>query len=197
MDICIYGGAFDPVHKGHIKMALEVLEHYKFNKLIFMVSKEPPHKSAHKVNFNHRYNMVKLAVEPYKCFEVTDIEDKNNNLSYTYNSLLKLNKIYKGHKLFFLVGSDIFASIQTWYNYEKLFDLAIFIIGLRPGITFENMVESVPVNIAELIEKGDKIKLFHMDALDISSSEIRDNINKYIDYLPENVAEYIKTKNLY
>ena len=63
MKICIFGGAFDPVHKGHIEIAYSALETYNMDKLIFMVSKEPPHKSNHKVSFNHRFNMVKLVTD--------------------------------------------------------------------------------------------------------------------------------------
>lgn len=198
MNICIFGGAFDPVHKGHTAIALSAVKKYNFDKLLFMVSKEPPHKSTHKASFFHRYNMVKLAVSNMgDKFDVTDIEEKLHDLSYTFNSLTALKNIYPNDKLYFLVGSDIFASIEKWYNYKKLFDLACFIIGCRPGISFNNMINQVPKDIKERIEKKDKIELFQIDAVNISSSEIRENVKKYIDFLPADVAEYIIKNNLY
>ena len=116
MNICIFGGAFDPVHKGHIKIALSALKQFNIDKLIFMVSKEPPHKSSHKAEFIHRYNMVKLVTDKYSFFDVTDIENRSDTLSYTYNSLQEINKLYKNDNLYFLVGSDIFATIESFLS---------------------------------------------------------------------------------
>lgn len=195
MDICIYGGSFDPIHKGHIKIALDAIDYFNFQKLIFMVSYEPPHKASHNVTFNHRYNMVNLAIKNYDNLEVTDIENNGSQLSYTYNSLKTLKEKYENDNLYFLVGSDIFATIKTWYKYNELFDLATFVVGLRHENSFDNMINNIPNDIKNLI--NNKIKLFNMDAIDISSSKIRENIKKYLDYLPENVAEYIIENNLY
>lgn len=198
MDICIFGGAFDPVHKGHIAIAQSALKKYNFDKLLFMISKEPPHKSNHTASFIHRLNMVQLAISGLgDKFGVTDIEAKLKDLSYTYNSLSALKEIYANDNIYFLVGSDIFASIEKWYNYKKLFDLAYFIIGCRPGISFKNMIESVPDDIKKRIADKDKIELFEIDSFNISSSEIRQSIKKYLEYLPSLVAEYIINNNLY
>lgn len=198
MDICIFGGAFDPVHKGHIAIAQSAVKRFNFDKLLFMVSKEPPHKSNHTASFTHRLNMVKLALNGLDSkFDVTDIEAKLNDLSYTYNSLSALKEIYPNDNIYFLVGSDIFASIEKWYNYKKLFDLAYFIIGCRPGNSFKNMIESVPDDIKKRIADKDKIELFEIDSFYISSSEIRRGIKKYLEYLPSLVAEYIINNNLY
>lgn len=198
MNICIFGGAFDPVHYGHIKIALSALKQFNIDKLIFMVSKEPPHKSSHKASFHDRYNMVKLVTDEYDCFEVTDIENKSDTLSYTYNSLQEIRKIYYSDNMYFLVGSDIFATIKSWHKYNELFDFTTFIVGYRPGISFENMIKQLPLDIIKHIDECDKIKLFELnDAVNISSSFIRDNIEISYKYLPEKVYEYIKKNKLY
>lgn len=198
MNICIFGGAFDPVHKGHIAIAQSAVNKFCFDKLLFMVSKEPPHKSNHVASFDNRLNMVKLAVEELgEKFGVTDIEAKQEDLSYTYNSLSALKEIYKSDEIYFLVGSDIFASIENWYNYQELFDLAYFIIGCRPGISFQDMIEQVPFDIKKRIKDKNKIELFEINSFNISSSEIRESIYKYINYLPSNVASYIICNNIY
>ena len=197
MNICIFGGAFDPVHKGHIKIALSALKQFNIDKLIFMVSKEPPHKSSHKAEFIHRYNMVKLVTDKYSFCDVTDIENRSDTLSYTYNSLQEINKLYKNDNLYFLVGSDIFATIESWYKYNELFDFTTFIVGYRPGISFENMLGQLPKNIINRIEEHNKIELFQLDSVDISSSYIRENIEKSYEFLPEEVYAYIKKNKLY
>lgn len=198
MNICIFGGAFDPIHKGHIAIACSAVKQFNFDKLLFMVSKEPPHKTSHTAPFFHRLNMVKLAInELGERFGVTDIEAKRNDLSYTYNSLSALKDIYINDNIYFLVGSDIFASIEKWYNYKKLFDLAYFIIGCRPGISFQNMIANVPDDIKKRIENKDRIELFEIDSFNISSSEIRKSIKKYFEFMPESVVEYIMNNQLY
>lgn len=198
MNICIFGGAFDPVHNGHIKIALSALKQFNIDKLIFMVSKEPPHKSSHKASFIHRYNMVKLVTDEYEFFDVTDIENRSETLSYTYNSLQEIRKIYYNDNIYFLVGSDIFATIKSWHKYNELFDFTTFIVGYRPGISFQNMMKQLPLDIVKKIDEHNKIELFELnDAVNISSSFIRDNIDISHKYLPEKVYEYIKKNKLY
>ncbi len=197
MKICIFGGAFDPVHNGHIKIALTAIKHYKFDKLIFMVSKEPPHKNKHVANFGHRYNMVKLITDKYDFFDVTDIENKIAKLSYTYNSLIEIKKIYDNDEIYFLVGSDIFATIESWYKYNELFNYTSFIVGYRPGLPLKNMMDKIPDNIKQRIVDGNKIELLELDSIDISSSFVRDNIKKSKEYIPDDVYKYIELNNLY
>ena len=213
MNICIFGGAFDPIHTGHKLMAEIAMKKYSFNKFIFLVSKTPPHKKDHSEAFNHRFNMVKLVaddlnkefneIEKYKnkcSFEVSDIENQMDGISYTYNSLIFLKKIYKNDKFIFLTGSDIFSSIESWYNYKELFNLTDFLIGYRPGVEFNDMLEKIPENIRCKIENKDGIKLLDLNSINISSSEIRHNLlsnNNHFDYIEESVKKYIKEHGLY
>ena len=97
----------------------------------------------------------------------------------------------------FLVGSDIFATIESWYKYNELFDFTTFIVGYRPGISFENMLGQLPKNIINRIEEHNKIELFQLDSVDISSSYIREHIEKSYEFLPEEVYVYIKQNKLY
>ena len=141
--------------------------------------------------------MVKLVTDKYSFFDVTDIENRSDTLSYTYNSLQEINKLYKNDNLYFLVGSDIFATIESWYKYNELFDFTTFIVGYRPGISFENMLGQLPKNIINRIVEHNKIELFQLDSVDISSSYIRENIEKSYEFLPEEVYVYIKQNKLY
>lgn len=200
MNICVFGGAFDPIHSGHINIAKQSLNHFNFDKLIFMVSKEPPHKENHKADFFHRYNMVKIALKSINNdkFIVSDIENNMTEKSYTYNSLLELKKVYKESNLYFLTGTDIFSTITEWYNWEKLIDITNFIIGYRPGVSFESMMKNLPDIIQNKIKTKDRILLFNLeDKIEISSSEIRSNVLLYKDFLDKNVFDYIINNNLY
>ncbi len=197
MKICIFGGAFDPIHNGHIKIAQTAIEYYKFDKLIFMVSKKPPHKSKHVADFNHRYNMVNIITDKYDFFDVTDIENKSDNLSYTYNSLIEIKKIYENDEIYFLVGSDIFATIETWYKHNELFNYANFIVGYRPGLPLKNMMDKIPDNIKQRILDSNNIELLQLDSIDISSSFVRNNIKKAKEFIPDDVYKYIELNNLY
>lgn len=200
MNICVFGGAFDPIHSGHINIAKQSLNYFNFDKLIFMVSKEPPHKENHKADFFHRYNMVKIALKSINNdkFIVSDIENNMTEKSYTYNSLLELKKVYKESNLYFLTGTDIFSTITEWYNWEKLIDITNFIIGYRPGVSFESMMKTLPDIIQNRIKTKDRILLFNLeDKIEISSSEIRSNVLLYKDFLDKNVFDYIINNNLY
>lgn len=200
MDICVFGGAFDPIHSGHINIAKQSLEIFNFDKLIFMVSKEPPHKENHKADFYHRYNMVNIALNSINNdkFIATDIENTMSEKSYTYNSLIELKKQYRNSNFYFLTGTDIFSTITEWYNWEKLLDITNFIIGYRPGVSFDSMMEKLPDIVKNKIKMKDRVLLFNFkNKIEISSSEIRSNVLLYKDFLDKNVYEYIINNNLY
>ena len=92
MNICIFPGTFNPIHIAHIKMALFALEKYNFEKIIFIPSYIPPHKQLNSNLAEHRFNMVKLAVNTNSKFEISDIEYKSENKSYTYITVNKIRE---------------------------------------------------------------------------------------------------------
>lgn len=186
-------------------MAETAVKKYDFDKFIFLVSKIPPHKKLHSESFNHRFNMASIGARSLNekvfnnksIFEVSDIESKLDGKSYTYNSLIELKKIYKNDRFTFLTGSDIFSSIALWYNYKELFILTDFLIGLRPGVNFEEMYEKLPIEVVNKIKNKEGIYLLELDSIPISSSEIRGDLREHFEYIPENIVNYIKENNLY
>lgn len=198
MNICIFGGAFDPIHNGHIAIAKEAVQRFPLDKLIFMVSKEPPHKQNHIASFQDRYNMAEIAVSDLGGkYGVSDLENRNDGLSYTYKTLTEIKKIYADDEIFFLVGSDIFADIENWRNWERLFDLAVFIVGYRPGVSFEKMKEMLPELVIRKIDDGIRIKLLDLSSVNVSSSNIRKSFAGFKNNIPARVAEYIEKNKLY
>lgn len=192
MKLCIFSGTFNPIHNAHIKMAEYVLENYGFDKIIFIPAYKPPHKDYQDNMCIHRYNMVKLAIQNNPKFEISDIEYKNEGKSYSYLTALELYKQYDiDGKINFIIGTDAFEKIETWYETDKFKKLVDFIVFIR---------ENEPVNFDDLRKKGYNFEFAKMNFVDISSTELRERIQKgeTVDNLiPKEVEEYIKNNGLY
>jgi len=189
--IGILGGTFDPPHFGHLVLAQEISEKLKLNRVIFIPSAVPPHKTENEVSSaKHRFEMIKLAIKGNKLFSVSDIELKREGPSYTVNTIKELKKIYAKAELFFLTGSDILEEILSWKDPQEIYRSIKIVIGLRPGFD-----EIDPNN-----QFAQKSQIIEITSLDISSTLIKDKIKKgeSIRYLvPRKVEEYIRKKKLY
>ncbi|MEJ8554274.1 nicotinate-nucleotide adenylyltransferase [Tepidibacter sp. Z1-5] len=196
--IGVMGGTFNPIHYGHLATAEAVRNKYDLDKIIFMPSGNPPHKSKKEIiDKKHRYNMTMIATMSNIYFEASDIEIKREGMTYTVDTLEQLKKIYKNSQIFFITGADALCDIDSWKYLDKNFELATFVGATRPGI------ESAKVNqkIDQLKQKYNaNIVNIYVPSLDISSTDLRNRIKKIesIKYLlPENVEKYIYKNNLY
>ena len=192
MKLCVFAGTFNPIHNAHIKMAEFVLENFKFDKILFIPAYKPPHKDYDKSLSKHRYNMVELAISENKNFDISDIEFKREGKSYTYLTIKELySKFDIDGKINFIIGTDAFEQIETWYETDKLKELIDFIVFVR-----KNEV----VDFSKLKEKGYNFSFTKMDFLNISSTEIRQKIKSNEDIstlIPIKVKEYIDKNGLY
>ena len=180
MSICVFAGTFNPIHEGHLKMAEFALKHYNFDKIIFIPSYLPPHKEVEKNLANHRYKMVELGISYNPKFEISDIEYKSEGKSY---SLITVKKIVEQYgingRLNFIIGTDAFKKIETWYHADELKNLVHFIVFPRRGDSLKFGISGWDYEIAP------------MEYVDISSTEIRagakHNKNKLVeDYIEKN-----------
>ncbi len=197
MSECLYQGSFNPIHNAHIAVAEYVHSKLNFEKIVFIPAFKPPHKDLKDFdadNAMHRLNMVELAVKEYPYFDVSAIEYMRNKPSYTYDTIVQIYNIIKPkEKISFIIGTDAFIQIESWYKSEELKNLLNFILFIRE----DNFDETPFINLKN---KGYNYTLMQMPFIDISSSEIRERIrqNKDIcDILPLSVAEYIKRNNVY
>ncbi|MEO0259043.1 MAG: nicotinate (nicotinamide) nucleotide adenylyltransferase [candidate division WOR-3 bacterium] len=185
--IGVFGGTFDPIHIGHIILAQDVIEHVQLDKIFFVVNYHPPHKKVY-TSFEHRFNMVRLAITDHKDFVASDIEKAQNiSPSYTYHSLCKLKELIPLAELYLIIGSDQYNSFQTWYKYGEILELVKLIVLKRPGYAPPKNITNNVVFIDERL-------------IDISSTEIRERVKKgkSIKFMvPELVEEYIKKNKLY
>jgi len=187
----ILGGTFDPIHMGHLVLAEQVREKFQLERVIFIPSASPPHKTEQELSLaDDRFEMTKLALEGNPYFFVSDIELKREGLSYTVETLRELKKLYKDSEIYFLTGSDVLNEITTWKDPEEIYKLAKIVIGVRPGFD-----KFDPEN-----HFAKKSIIVNITGIDISSTQIREKVSKgeSIKYLvPLKVEEYIRKRNLY
>ena len=188
--IGIFGGRFDPIHNGHLIVAQDLLDKFSLEKIIFLISYNPPHKDVETL-FHHRYKMAKLATYGNSYFEVSDFERKLNlEKSYTVLVLEALKKKLPHRDFYFIMGYDQFLQLSTWYNVEKFLELARPIV-LRRGVEDKKFVSS---------PYSSRVIFITQRIIEISSTEIRQRVKegKSIKYLvPEAVIEYIEKEKLY
>lgn len=195
MRLCVFQGTFNPIHKVHLEVAKFAKEYYNFERILFIPAYIPPHKSVDKNLALHRFNMVKLAISEYNGFDISDIEYKREGNSYTYNTILELRKAYNitDEKINFLIGTDAFIKIRTWYKTDKLKELVHFIV-------FKRTNEFNKDDFNELRGFGYDFEFAPMNYIDVSSTRLRENLGNGISIndmeLPK-IMEYIKEHGLY
>lgn len=213
MRLGLFGGTFNPIHLGHLKAAEEIIELACLDRICFIPSFIPPHKKSKFIaSAEHRLNMIKLTINDNPKFCLSDFEISTKGISYTINTLKYFSKKYIKDELYFIVGNDIFNVIESWMDYRSLFIYSNFIVVLRPGTT--ETFDSMPVALSELFRyyEGNSTKICYMNetskkiiklkisGLDISSSEIRENVrnSKPIKNLVTlDVEDYIHRHNLF
>ena len=211
--IGLFGGTFDPIHFGHLRLATELAEAFHLDKVVFLPAGLPYHRgrSAHATN-EERLTMVKLATQRDARFDVDDRELNRDGNTYTYDTLAEIRKERgRAESLVFLTGSDSFAKIDTWHRWTELFDLAHFAVAIRaddaqwfskgPGAFPKDAWPRITLNLRELLgSPAGKIMTFSMTPIAISSTAIRALAGEgaSIRYLtPDPVVEYIRSHQLY
>ncbi len=195
--IGILGGTFNPIHLGHLLLAEQTRGVLGLEKVIFVPANLPPHKSqAPLAPAQQRYKMVALAVESHPGFEVSDLEIKRSGVSYSVETVAAFQSLFRLRNLYFIVGSDFLRELSGWKDLDKIAKICKFIVAQRPGYP----LPGIPP--AKTISKrlSQKLREIHINALDISSTDIRRRIKtgQTIRYLvPESVRKYISSKGLY
>ena len=194
--IGLFGGTFDPPHTGHIELAKRVLDDFDLSKIIFIPAGNPPHKQEKKkTDKTHRYEMVKLAIQGFSQFEVSDFDVKNEKPNYSYITIDHFKKEYPNDEIFFIIGADSLRDLPLWMNYKTLLTMCTFIVVPRPG------VERQDYFVKYALDDPKPRLLFLEDfAYDLSSTELRNKLAKgtAVDTdLPDGVKEYIEKNKLY
>lgn len=188
-----FGGSFDPIHFGHINLALEIQEKFQLDKVLFCPAYMNPKKLENReiMSVHHRLEMVKIAIQDIPCFECIDIEAKCQAPSYTVETLKLLNELYPNGKLYLILGLDAANQFSEWKNPSEILSFATPVVGLRAS----------PISSQKLTDPlAFKMEVVKTRLLDISSTDVRDRIkkNSYIKHLvPSKVVDYIYQNKLY
>jgi nicotinate-nucleotide adenylyltransferase len=162
VNIGIFGGTFDPIHRGHMALAQAAADSYSLGQILFVPANIPPHKQKHPLTaFIHRYAMVALATQDEKRFKPSLLEapefdiprggKADRNLAaanYSIDTVRRLKQtMKKADRLFFLIGIDAFRDIAKWREARALLGDCEFVVASRPGYSLREVAESLPEDL--------------------------------------------------
>lgn len=186
--IGILGGTFDPPQNGHIAVALEVLRQLDLEQVLFIPAGDPWQKS-HASSAAHRVEMVRLAISGHDRLSLNTVDLDRKGPTYTVDTLRDVHQEFPDAELFFILGDEAFAGIETWKSFEELAHQATFVVVSRTG---------TPVTVPAKLSPS--VNLLEITTLPISSTLCRERIleGKALEGLvPAAVAEYIFDHQLY
>lgn len=213
----LLGGSFNPVHIGHLRAAEEVRQKFSLSRIVFIPAAVNPQKDKNAMaGADQRLEMVRLAIEDNPFFDVSEFEISAEGPSYTIDTLTHMKNSFADQENYFIIGSELFATINTWKRYSELFHYANFIVVSRPGYTEDYRKLSFPHSIKDdfryIYEKEAKsiIAFEHVSShrvyftairgFDVSSTGIRKLIerNCSVRYIvPNRTEQYIMKNGLY
>ena len=220
MNIGLFGGTFDPVHKGHLAVARAAAERFQLGKIYFIPANMPPHRQDERITaFYHRYAMLALATVGDKRFlpSLAEAPAEQNHLSFTIDTVRKFKRgLRQSDHLFFLIGIDAFVQVASWHRSEDLLREIDFIVASRPGFSMADVGDALPQPLrpAPAVLKAFKkspakgilvlastvIHILEDVKSPVSATEVRraaasgKTLARFVDPL---VAEYIRKMGLY
>ncbi|MCS7300385.1 MAG: nicotinate (nicotinamide) nucleotide adenylyltransferase [Fimbriimonadales bacterium] len=195
MRLAIFGGSFDPVHYGHLRLAEEAREAARLDKVLFMPAAvspfrlhQPPSDSV------HRLQMLRLAVQGNPCFEVSDLEVQRGGVSYTIDTVRSVRAQYPDAELYLILGTDALEGFMAWREPVRIAHECQLLVGTRPDYDLQTVLHRLPEPIRT------RVQPVPMTPLGISASELRQRARdgRSLRYLtPPDVIEYIIQQRLY
>ena len=194
--LILYGGTFNPIHRGHIGICRTVHEKFPDGEIILMPTAIPPHKENRDViDGQHRYAMCKIAATGLPYIRVSDYELGLGGKSYTIETLCYLKAKFPNRPLYLLVGTDMFLTFREWRSWQKIGELAILLVASRE----DNDTESLRQMQLSLTTDGVSSILLQNNADVVASTDIRQELKAEgkSDALPQEVQQYILEHELY
>ncbi|GIC77818.1 nicotinate-nucleotide adenylyltransferase [Moritella sp. F3] len=206
--IGILGGTFDPIHNGHLRPCLDLLQQLNLAEVRLMPNHIPPHREAPGSSSAHRLAMAQLAVAQCDELSVDTRELNRTTPSYTIDTLIELAAENPRTPVCFLIGLDSLNSLHTWHRWQELLSYCHLVVSYRPNykLTLAPEVQRIfeqvqTTNVEDLQQqKQGRILLWPSTQLEISATRIRQLIAQQQNpqyLLPDNVLSYIHKHNLY
>lgn len=225
MNIALFGGTFDPIHRGHVVVARAAAEKFKLSQVWFVPADIQPHKQKAPVtSFHHRYAMISLALAGEKDLIPSlleapdpDADGRKRKPSYSIETVRRAKAaLGKSSHLYFLIGMDAFKDVAKWYKAEELLAECDFIIAARPGYSLADVATSLPQRLrpapavtklfrkqemtGPLVLPGATLHMLPETHESVSATQIRAAVDRggaLKKLLPDAVAEYIRKEQLY
>jgi nicotinate-nucleotide adenylyltransferase len=225
MNIALFGGTFDPIHRGHVVVARAAAAKFALKQVWFVPADVPPHKQKTPIlPFYHRYAMVALALAGEKAFVPSLLEapdpaagDNRRKPSYTVDTVRRVKAgLGKSDHLYFLIGMDAFKDIGKWHEAEALLGECDFIVAARPGYSLADVASSLPAKLrpgaavtklfrkqkieGPLVLPGATLHMLPETHENVSATQIRAAVDRggaLKRLVPDTVAEYIQKEQLY
>ncbi len=193
MRIGILGGSFDPIHNGHLNMALKSYEQYDLDEVWLIPNGNAPHKDSGKMaDAVDRLAMCQLVADEFPFIKTCDIEIVSEEYSYTYITVTKLQEMYPEYEFYFIMGADSLDYFDKWRKPEVIASVCKSLVINRDEFSEADMAEKI-CRINAIFPAD--IRIVHCPKIDVSSTELREKLDK-ADVLPA-VYEYICEHNLY
>jgi nicotinate-nucleotide adenylyltransferase len=206
--IGIFGGTFDPVHVGHIRVAREFAAAYGIKKVLMMVAADPPHRDLPSASSADRLHMVRLAVAGDTVLQASDLELRREGPSYTIDTIQELEKSAEGNYIWMALGGDAYALIRSWHRPGDVLARIHLVVLTRPGYPVDLLV-SLPEELRDcytlerdiyIHKSGATLRTLQVSPVDVSSSMIRQAVmegRSISDLVSPEVLAYIRQRKLY
>ncbi len=197
--IAVFGGAFDPIHEGHVQLALAFAQRLGLDKVLLVPTYVPPHKLRENMApAADRLEMCRRVAAAHPVLEVSDIEIARGGASFTVDTLETLAGQYTDVEWYLITGADMFLTLATWWRFEDIAELAILCAAPRGTVT----IDELRAYARTLERQGAKCCVEDIPVLDVSSTAIRERLaaGRWVEaeeLLPREVAAYIRERGLY
>ena len=200
----IFGGAFDPVHKGHTQ-SLKFINDLKIVDEVYVIPNfASPHDKDIRSSGSHRLKMLEMAFNEFENIKINEFELNNKKKSYSYETLNSFKQLFPDRHFSLIIGLDSLHNFVTWKNWEEILSLcSLLVLGrtLNQNKKLDKALESrITLDIDDFFSEHGKIFRLGNDFINVSSSEIRKKIKNdesLEGLLDQNVQEYIQDMSLY
>ena len=200
----IFGGAFDPVHKGHTQSLKYISDLKIIDEIQVIPNYASPHNKDIQTEEKHRLKMLEIAFKEIKNIKLNDIELKNKTKSYTYETLKYLKEIYPEKHISLIIGLDSLFSFTTWKNWENILSLCSLLVlerKLNGSLQLNKDIErKISPDYEDFFSDHGKILILKNDLINISSTDVRLKLKKnenLAGLVDDQVLKYISNKSLY